>query len=68
MDGGPSEVADETSSAHVLLPKSKERNRMHARKTRLRKKAMLEGLKGRLVGLQDEVTFVALDEALCDNE
>lgn len=34
--------------------KSKERNREHAKRTRLRKKALLEGMKGRLLDLQKE--------------
>ena len=35
--------------------KSRERNREHAKKTRLRKKALLEGMKARLLYLQNEV-------------
>lgn len=34
---------------------SRERNREHAKKTRLRKKALLEGMKTRLLELQKEV-------------
>lgn len=37
--------------------KSRERNREHAKKTRLRKKVLLEGMKGKLVQLQSEVNF-----------
>ena len=36
--------------------KSRERNREHAKRTRLRKKAMLEGMKGKLMDLQREST------------
>mmetsp|Transcript_12173 Transcript_12173/g.11008 ORF Transcript_12173/g.11008 Transcript_12173/m.11008 type:complete len:336 (-) Transcript_12173:223-1230(-) len=38
------------------IEKSRERNREHAKKTRLRKKIMLEGLKNRLLELQNEAT------------
>ena len=37
------------------LEKTRERNREHAKKTRLRKKALLENMKGRLLELQNEV-------------
>ena len=40
------------------IEKSRERNREHAKKTRLRKKAMLETLKTRLVELQNEVNYL----------
>lgn len=40
--------------------KSRERNREHAKKTRLRKKAMLEHMKDRLLELQNEVTSLSL--------
>ena len=34
---------------------NKERNKEHAKRTRLRKKEMIEGMKGRLLDLQKEV-------------
>jgi len=37
------------------MEKSRERNREHAKKTRLRKKAQIEGMKERLLELQNEV-------------
>lgn len=37
--------------------KSRERNREHAKRTRLRKKAVLEVMKDRLLSLQNEVTY-----------
>ncbi len=40
--------------------KSRERNREHAKKTRLRKKVLLESMKGKLVQLQSEVNFEKL--------
>ncbi len=40
------------------IEKSRERNREHAKKTRLRKKVMLENLKGRLLELQNEVNNI----------
>ena len=44
-------------SMHIrLLRHSRERNREHARKTRLRKKAHLESLKVKLSELQSEVS------------
>lgn len=39
----------------VRIEKSRERNREHAKRTRLRKKALIEGMKGRLLELQQEV-------------
>ena len=42
----------------------RERNRKHAKKTRLRKKAMLEGMKDRLLELQNEVRRFCLADAL----
>lgn len=44
---------DENSSDR--WEKNKERNREHAKKTRLRKKNMIEGLKKRLLEVQREV-------------
>jgi len=35
--------------------RSRERNREHAKKTRLRKKVLIEGMKDRLLDLQNEV-------------
>jgi hypothetical protein len=40
------------------IEKSRERNREHAKKTRLRKKIMLETLKARLLELQAEVSLI----------
>ena len=37
------------------IQKSREQNREHAKKTRLRKKSMLEGLKAQILQLQTEV-------------
>ena len=42
----------------------RERNRKHAKKTRLRKKAMLEGMKDRLLELQNEVRLFGLGDVL----
>jgi molecular chaperone GrpE (heat shock protein) len=39
------------------IEKDKERNREHAKKTRLRKKAAIENLKERLIELQREVSI-----------
>ena len=36
------------------IEKSRERNREHAKRTRLRKKALIEGMKGKLMDLQNE--------------
>lgn len=36
------------------IEKSRERNREHAKRTRLRKKALIEGMKGKLLELQNE--------------
>ena len=47
--------AEDSISANI--EKARERNREHAKKTRLRKKASLEGLKARLLELQAEVIF-----------
>lgn len=40
------------------MSKCRERNREHAKKTRLRKKMGLDGMKGRLLELQTEVNFL----------
>ena len=42
------------------VEKGRERNREHAKRTRLRKKAVLEGMKGKLMELQKEVRISAL--------
>ena len=49
-----SESADDTSLGQ-RASKNRERNREHAKKTRLRKKEMIEGMKIRLLDLQKEV-------------
>jgi len=38
------------------IEKSRERNREHAKRTRLRKKALIEGMKGKLLELQNEAS------------
>lgn len=48
-----SQISYETCEDRI--EKSRERNREHAKKTRLRKKIMLETLKARLLELQAEV-------------
>lgn len=40
------------------IERSRERNRIHAKKTRERKKAALDSLKSQLLGLQDEVIIL----------
>ena len=40
------------------VEKGRERNREHAKRTRLRKKAVLEGMKGKLMELQNEVILM----------
>ena len=47
----PSEIWDMEN----LIEKHRERNREHAKKTRLRKKALIDGMKLRLLELQNEV-------------
>jgi len=46
---------DFSQGAEERVEKSRERNREHAKRTRLRKKQMIEGMKGRLLELQNEV-------------
>ena len=46
------------------VEKNRERNREHAKRTRMRKKAILEGMKGRLVELQSEVRAPAILKAI----
>lgn len=41
------------------MEKSRERNREHAKRTRLRKKAVIEGMKERLLALQTEVCYIS---------
>lgn len=48
------EIDDENCEG-VKVEKGRERNREHAKRTRLRKKAVLEGMKGKLMELQNEV-------------
>lgn len=43
------------------MSKCRERNREHAKKTRLRKKMGLDGMKGRLLELQTEVSLGAYE-------
>lgn len=49
----PLEEAEENDVAKA--EKNRQRNREHAKKTRLRKKEMMEGLKSKLLELQQEV-------------
>lgn len=51
---GDSEGEDHGEDAERRMAKSRERNREHARKTRLRKKAQLEHLQDKVEGLQAE--------------
>ena len=53
LDGSDGEDQEE-DVAERRLTKSRERNREHARKTRMRKKAQLEQLQGKVEGLQAE--------------
>ena len=52
--GAPSEDADESEDAEDRLARSRERNREHARRTRLRKKAHLRALQDQVGELQAE--------------
>ena len=47
--------ANDDAADESRLDKSRERNREHARRTRLRKKALMENMKTRLLDLQKEV-------------
>ena len=47
---------DEENLEVEKVEKGRERNREHAKRTRLRKKAVLEGMKGKLMELQNEVS------------
>lgn len=40
------------------VEKGRERNREHAKRTRIKKKALLDGMKGKLLELQNEVNFI----------
>jgi hypothetical protein len=51
----PLDESEETDA--VKAEKNRQRNREHAKKTRLRKKEMMEGLKSKLLELQQEVRF-----------
>ena len=51
----PSANAD-YGNDYSRVQKSRERNREHAKRTRLRKKAVLEVMKERLLALQNEVS------------
>lgn len=53
-------VSDMKNAAQGKLQKSRERNREHARKTRLRKKAHLESLKSKLSELQKEAAQLSM--------
>jgi len=44
----------EETHSDERIEKSRERNREHAKRTRLRKKALIEGMKGKLLDLQTE--------------
>ena len=59
--GGVDDIQDFTKFDHGFDgekdEKSRLRNREHAKKTRLRKKLVLEGMKTRLQDLQNEVRF-----------
>ena len=48
------------------VERSRERNREHAKRTRLRKKAVIEAMKGKLLSLQKEVNcFLSLNKYAC---
>ena len=53
-DSTAAESEDNDVSAEERLARSRDRNREHARRTRLRKKAQLQGLQTRVKELQDE--------------
>ncbi len=61
----PTEDSDDQGSAlesaENKAEKNRERNREHAKRTRQRKKEMLEGMKMRLLELQREVEFPCFD-------
>ena len=48
-------ITDDTFFIEERVEKSRERNREHAKRTRLRKKAVIEAMKGKLLELQKEV-------------
>jgi hypothetical protein len=50
----PNTVDDDGENAEVRLARSRDRNREHARRTRLRKKAQLQALQARVKELQDD--------------
>ena len=51
-------VIDDSHSPPVFTPShSRERNRVHARNTRERKKQLMDGLKGKIEALFEEVSF-----------
>jgi len=48
-------ASTEIGDTEDIIEKHRERNREHAKRTRLRKKALIDGMKGRLLELQKEV-------------
>jgi hypothetical protein len=51
------EFEDQDNLEEKLI-RNRERNREHAKRTRLRKKEMIEGMKMRLLELQREVCYI----------
>jgi len=51
---GPQDDLEDDEHAELRLARSRDRNREHARRTRLRKKQQLESLQGKVKELQDE--------------
>lgn len=47
------------------VEKGRERNREHAKRTRIKKKAVLDEMKGKLLDLQNEVNFVNITVDIC---
>jgi hypothetical protein len=59
MDQNNSDHVDNgLESMEIKAEKNRERNREHAKRTRLRKKEMIEGMKMRLLELQREVCHI----------
>ena len=60
------DVHDDEEDAGERLARSRERNREHARRTRLRKKAQLQVLQGRVKELQEELTNTEIEATSAD--
>jgi hypothetical protein len=61
------EISDDGGKKGERVEKGRERNREHAKRTRIKEKAVIDGMKNKLMELQNEVNFMnmAINVSIC---